>query len=73
MGTAARNHFFKQMHAVIRDQLEPVMKLHANAEEQRRFILRKHKDLFEAIEEGDARAARQLARDHLGVFKTHYT
>ncbi|MDG2170501.1 MAG: FadR/GntR family transcriptional regulator [Opitutales bacterium] len=70
---AARNLFFKQMHAVIRDQLEPVMKLHANAEEQRRLILRKHKDLFEAIEEGDARAARQLARDHLGVFKTHYT
>lgn len=70
---AARNRFFKQMHAVIRDQLEPVMKLHGNAEEQRRLILRKHTDLFEAIEAGDARAARQLARDHLGVFKTHYT
>ena len=70
---AARNRFFKQMHAVIRDQLEPVMKLHANEEEQRQLILKKHSDLFNAIEEGDARAARQLARDHLGVFKTHYT
>ena len=70
---AARNRFFRQMHAVIRDQLEPVMKLHANAEEQRQLILRKHNDLFNAIEDGDARAARQLARDHLGVFKTHYT
>ena len=70
---AARNRFFWQMHAVIRDQLEPVMKLHANAEEQRQLILRKHNDLFDAIEDGDARSARQLARDHLGVFKTHYT
>ena len=37
------------------------------------MVISKHKDLFEAIEAGDARAARQLARDHLGVFKTHYT
>ena len=70
---AARNRFFEQMHAVIRDQLGPVMKLHANAAEQRRLILRKHKDLFEAIEAGNAREARQLARDHLSVFKTHYS
>ena len=48
---AAGNRFFKQMHAVIRDQLEPVMMLHANAEEQRRLILKKHTDLFKAIEE----------------------
>ncbi len=73
IANAAKNRFFKQMHAVIRDQLEPVMKLHANEEEQRRLILKKHNDLFDAIEKGDARAARQLARDHLGVFKTHYT
>ncbi|MDA0345896.1 MAG: FadR/GntR family transcriptional regulator [Verrucomicrobia bacterium] len=69
---AAGNRFFRQMHAVIRDQLQPIMKLHANAEEQRRLILTKHNDLFTAIESGNTREARKMARDHLGVFKSHY-
>jgi GntR family transcriptional repressor for pyruvate dehydrogenase complex len=73
IANAAGNRFFKQMHAVIRDQLEPVMKLHANAEDQRRMILRKHTELFNAIEDRNPAEARQMARDHLGVFKTHYT
>lgn len=70
---AAGNRFFQQMHAVIRDQLEPVMKLHANAREQRMLILEKHTDLFNAIELGRSEEARLLARAHLGVFKTHYS
>jgi GntR family transcriptional repressor for pyruvate dehydrogenase complex len=69
---AAGNRFFRQMHAVIRDQLGQIMKLHANAEEQRRLILQKHKDLFTAIESENAEEARKMARDHLGVFKSHY-
>jgi len=69
---AAGNRFFRQMHTVIRDQLEQIMKLHANAEEQRRLILQKHKDLFTAIESENAEEARKMARDHLGVFKSHY-
>ncbi len=72
IAVAAKNIFFRQMHAVIRDQLESVMRLHANAKEQRQVILKKHSDLFTAIEAGNAAEARQLARDHLGVFKTHY-
>ena len=73
IAAAAKNVFFRQMHAVIRDQLESVMMLHANAKEQRQVILKKHNDLFNAIKEGNAAEARQLARDHLGVFKTHYS
>ena len=53
IAVAARNRFFRQMHAVIRDQLETVMKLHANAKEQRMLILKKHKDLFTSIEESN--------------------
>lgn len=73
IAAAAKNIFFRQMHAVIRDQLESVMRLHANAKEQRQVILKKHSDLFSAIEAGNSAEARQLAKDHLAVFKTHYS
>ncbi|MCZ6671514.1 MAG: FadR/GntR family transcriptional regulator [Verrucomicrobia bacterium] len=69
---AAGNRFLNQMHAVLRDQLGPVMKRHTQAAEQRLVILQNHEDLFQAIEERKLEEAKQMSRDHLSIFKSHY-
>jgi len=69
---AAGNRFLIQMHAVLRDQLGPIMKRHTHEAEQRKSILQSHENLYKAIESRKPIEAKAMSREHLSIFKSQY-
>lgn len=69
---AAGNVYLKQMHMVIRDQLQPILSRHARSGEQRQLVQGRHEAVYEAIKKKAGTRARTLAVENLKAFRADY-